>query len=170
MGTRKIRERVTKTLHSDTFWPRNSCSNSLLIFVESSRGCRTCNSCRRTSDWDFGTNQEPNGPCLPVVRDEAVQFSSAAQSCLTLCDPVHCSTPGFPVLHHLLEFAQACVHWVGDAIQPSHPLFLLSSPALNLSQHWGLFSELGSLHEVARVLELQLQYQYLQWIFRVDFL
>ena len=67
---------------------------------------------------------------------------SVAQSCPTLCDPMDCSTSGFPVLHHLLEFAQTHVHWVSDAIQPSHPL---SSPslALNLSQHQGLSNELA---------------------------
>ena len=60
-------------------------------------------------------------------------------SCPTLCNPMDCSTPGSPVLHHLPEFAQTHVHWVGDAIQPSHPLLPLSPPALNLSQHRGLF-------------------------------
>ena len=62
-----------------------------------------------------------------------------AQSCLTLCDPMDCSTPGFPVLHHLLECAQTHVHWVGDAIPPSHPLSSPSPPAFSLSQHQGLF-------------------------------
>ena len=64
-----------------------------------------------------------------------IQFSSATQSCPTLCDPMDCSTPGFPVHHQLLELAQTHVHRIGDAIQPSHPL--LSPPALNLSQHQG---------------------------------
>ena len=64
-----------------------------------------------------------------------------AQLCLTLCDPMDCSTPGFLVLHHLLEFAQAHVHWVSDAIQSSHPLLPASPPAFNLSQHQGLFYE-----------------------------
>ena len=68
-----------------------------------------------------------------------VQFSSVAQLCLTLCDPMDCSTPGFPVLHQLLELAQIHVHQVGDAIQPSHPLLSSSPPALNLSQHQDLF-------------------------------
>ena len=63
---------------------------------------------------------------------------SVAQSCPTLCNPMDCSTPGFPVLHCLLEFAQAHVHWVGDTIQPSHPLLSPSPPALSLSQHQGL--------------------------------
>ena len=67
------------------------------------------------------------------------QFSSVAQSCLTLCDPMDCSMPGFPVHHQLLELMQIHVHRVGDAIKPSHPLLSPSSPAFNLSQHQGLF-------------------------------
>ena len=76
-----------------------------------------------------------------------------------------CSTPGFPVLHYLLEFAQIHVHWVGDAIQPSHPLLPPFSPALNLSQHQSLFQWVSSSHQVAKVFELQLQHQSFQWIF-----
>ena len=95
---------------------------------------------------------------------------SVAQSCLTLCDPMDCSTPGFPVLHHLQEFAQTLIHWVSDAIQPSRPLSSPSPPAFNLSQHRGLFQWVGSLHHVAKVLELQLQHQSFQWIFSVDLL
>ena len=68
-----------------------------------------------------------------------VQFSSVAQPCPTLCDPMDCSTPGFPVDHQLLELAQIHVHEVGDAIQPSHTLSSPSPPALSLSQHQGLF-------------------------------
>ena len=67
------------------------------------------------------------------------QFTSVTQSCLTLCDPIGCSTPGFPVHHQLLELAQTQVHQVGDAIQPSHPVSIHSPPAFNLSQHQGLF-------------------------------
>ena len=67
------------------------------------------------------------------------QFSSVAQSCLTLYDPTDCSTPGFPVHHQLPEFAQTHVHQIGDAIQPSHPLSSPSPPALNLSQPQGIF-------------------------------
>ena len=76
--------------------------------------------------------------------------------------------PGFPVLHHLPEFAQTHVHWVSVAIQPSHPLS--SSPVLNLSQHQCLIQWVGSLHQVAKVLELHFQHQFFQWILRVDFL
>ena len=99
-----------------------------------------------------------------------VQFSSVAQSCLTLCDPMNHSTPGLPVHHQLPEFTQTHVHWVGDAIQPSHPLLSPSPPGLNLSQHQGLFQWISSSHEVAKVLEFQLQHQSFQWTFRTDFL
>ena len=68
-----------------------------------------------------------------------IQFSSVVQSCSTLCDPMNHSTPGLPVHHQLLEFTQTHVHQVSDAIQPSHPLCSPSPPALNLSQHQGLF-------------------------------
>ena len=72
-------------------------------------------------------------------KECSVQFISVAQSCLALCDSMDCSTPGFPVHHHLPEFAQTHVHHVGDAIQPSHPLSSPSPPAFSLSQHQGLF-------------------------------
>ena len=88
---------------------------------------------------------------------------------LTLWDPMNCSTPGFPVHHQLPEFTQTNVHWVGDAIQPSHPLSS-PSPAFNYSQHQGLFKWVSSSHQVAKVLEFQLQYQSFQWIFRTEFL
>ena len=84
------------------------------------------------------------------------QFSSVAQSYPTLCDPMNHSTPGLPVYHQLLEFTQTHVLQVGDAIQPSHPLSSPSSPAPNPSQHQSLFQWVNSLHEVAKVLELQL--------------
>ena len=80
------------------------------------------------------------------------------------------STPGLPVHHKLPEFTQTHVHRVGDAIQPSHPLSSPSPPALNPSQHQGLFHWVNSLHEVAKVLELQLQHQSFQWTTRTDLL
>ena len=83
-------------------------------------------------------------------------FSSVAQSCPTLCDPMNHSTPGLPVHHQLLEFTQTHVHQVGDAIQPSHPLSSPSPPAPNPSQHQSLFQWVNSSHEVAKVLEFQL--------------
>ena len=89
-------------------------------------------------------------------------FSCSVVSPWTLW-PHGLSTPGFPVLHHLLEFAQTCVHWVGDAIQPSHPLLPPSAPALNLSQHHWLFQWDSSSHQVAKLSEHQLQHQSFQW-------
>ena len=95
--------------------------------------------------------------------------SSVTQSCPTLCNPMDCTTAGLPVHHQLPESTQTHVHWVGDAIQPSHPLSSPSPPAFNLSQHQGLFLWVSSSHQVAKVLELQLQHQSFQWIFRADF-
>ena len=86
----------------------------------------------------------------------SVQFSSVAQSCSTLCDPMNCSTPGLPVHHQLPEFTQTHVHRVSDAIQPSHPLSSPSPPVLYPSQHQNLFQGINSLHEVTKVLEFQL--------------
>ena len=81
------------------------------------------------------------------------QFSSVAQSCPTLRDPMNLSTPGLPVHHQLPEFTQTHVHRVSDAIQPSHPLSSPSPPAPNPSQHQSLFQWVNSSHEVAKVLE-----------------
>ena len=98
------------------------------------------------------------------------QFSSVTQSCPTLCDPMDCSTPGFPVHHELPAPAQTHVHWVGNTIQPSHLLLSPSSPIFNHSQHQGLFQWVSLSHQVAKVLEFYLQNQFFQWIFRTDFL
>ena len=95
-------------------------------------------------------------------------FSSVAQSCLTLCDFMDCSMPGLPAHHQLPELAQTHVHRVGDAIQPSHPLLSPSPPALNLSQIQGLFKWVSSSHQVAKVLEFQLQDPFFQQIFRIE--
>ena len=92
---------------------------------------------------------------LSALQTVLLLFS--CESCLTLCDPMVCSIPGFPVLHHLSEFAQTHVHWVGNAIQLSCPLSP-SPSAFNLSQHQGLFQWVGSSHQGARALELQLQH------------
>ena len=99
-----------------------------------------------------------------------LQFSSITQSCPTLCDPMNRSTPGLPVYHQLPEFSQTHVHWVGDAIQPSHPLSSPSPPAPNSSQHQGLSQWVSSSHEVAKVWKFQLQHQSFQWIPRTDLL
>ena len=108
--------------------------------------------------------------CYLKKKETSAQFSSVAQSCLTLCNPIDCSMPGFPIHHQLPEIAQTHVHWVGDAIQPSHPLLTPSPPAFNLSQHQDFFQGFSSLHQVAKVLECQLQHQSSQWIFKIDFL
>ena len=100
----------------------------------------------------------------------SVQFSSVTQLCPTLYDSMDCSMPGLPVHHQLPEITQTHVHWVSDAIQPSHPLSSPSLPVFNLSQHQGLFKRVSFLHQVTKVLELQLQHQSFQWIFMTDFL
>ena len=107
----------------------------------------------------LGFTQSGGGCCCCLV----------AESCPILCDPMDC-TPGCPVLCYLLKFTQTHAHWVGDVIQPSHPLSSPSPPALSLSQHQGLFKWVSSSHQVAKVLELQFQHLSFQWIFRIDFL
>ena len=87
----------------------------------------------------------------------SVQFSRSVMS--DSCDPMNCSTPGLPVHHQLLESIETYVHWVGDAIQPSHPLSSPSPPTLNLSEHQGLFKWVSSSHQTAKLLEFQLQHQ-----------
>ena len=129
-----------------------NCLNSLPCHLPSTHGPRVCEG--------HPSFLSCSVPCeCPVVVQQLshVQLFTIPQT----------AAPGFPVLHYLLEFAQTHAHWVGDAIQPSHPL---SPPALNLSQHQGLFQWTEFLHQVAKVLELQIQHQSFQWIFRVDFL
>ena len=96
----------------------------------------------------------------------SIHFSSVAQSYQTFCDPIDCSTPDFLVHHQIPELTQTHVHWVSDAIQPSHPLSSPSPPTFNLSQHQGLFQWVSSSHQMARVLEFQLQHQSFQWILK----
>ena len=103
----------------------------------------------------------------PDFRGNSVQFSSVAQLYLTLCDPMDCSTPGLPVHHQLLELTQTHVHWVSDAIQWSHLLSSPSSPTFNLSQPQGLSKWVSTLHQMAKVLEFQLQHQSFQWTLRL---
>ena len=86
-----------------------------------------------------------------MAKLDSVQFSSVAHSCPTLCNPMNYSTAGLPVHHQLLESTQTHVHWAGNAIQPSHPQSSPSHPALNLSQHQGLFKWVSSSHQVAKV-------------------
>ena len=100
----------------------------------------------------------------------SLQFSSFTESCPTLCNPKYRSTPGLPVHHKLLESTKTHVHWVGDAIQPSYPLFSPSPPVLNLSQNQGLFKWVSSSDQATKVLEFQLQHQSFQWTPRTDLL
>ena len=109
-------------------------------------------------------------PRIHLLIYSSVQFSSVAQSCPALCDPMKCSMPGLPVHHQLLEFTQTHVHRVCDAIKPSHPLLSPSPPAPNPTQHHGLFQLVNSLHEVAKVMEFQLQHQSFQRNPRTDLL
>ena len=103
-----------------------------------------------------------------MCSDEEQVYVVVQLLCLTLCDLVDCSMPGFPVLPSLPEFAQTHAPCVSDAIQPSHPLLPPFPPALNLPQHQGLFQWVGCSHQVDKALELQ--HQSFEWIFKVDFL
>ena len=113
----------------------------------------------RGSGWGTHVN-----PCLthinvwqkPLQYCEVFQFSSVAQSCPSLCNPMNCTMPGLPVHHQCPEFTQTHVHRVGNAIQPSHPLSSASAPAPNPSQPQSLFQWVNSSHQVAKVLEFQL--------------
>ena len=100
----------------------------------------------------------------------SVQLSSVAQSCPTLCDSMDCSTAALPVHHQRLDFTQTHVPWVSDAIKPPYPLSSPSPPAFNPSQQQGLFKWVSSSHQVAKVLEFELQHQSFQRTFRTDFL
>ena len=111
----------------------------------------------RTSWLDFSKRKWQNRNRSRNLISRAIQFSSVTQSCLTLCDSMDCSMPGFPVHHQLPELSQTHVHWVSYAVQPSHPLSSPSPPPFNLSQHQGLFKWVSSLHQVAKVLEFQLR-------------
>ena len=95
---------------------------------------------------------------------------SVTKPCQTPCDRMNCSMPVFSVLHYLPEFAQTHVHWVKDAIQASHPLSPPSPPVLSPSQHQSLCRRVYLSHQVVKGLELQLQHQSFQWIFRTEFL
>ena len=121
---------------------------------------------RKCNDLPDGLNLRFNDMVLNIhpisflFRFSSVQYSLS--SCPILCDPINCSTPGFPVNQQLPELTQTHVHQVGDAIQPSHPLSFPFPPALSLSQHQGLFKWVSSLHQEAKALEFQL-HQSIQW-------
>ena len=108
-----------------------------------------------------GDVMDPGGP-------SSVQFSHSVVS--DSLQPMDYSTPGHPVYRQVPEFTQTHVHWVSDAIQPSHPLSSCSPPAFKISQHQSLFKWISSSHQLAKVLEFQLQHQFFQWTIRTDFL
>ena len=127
--------------------------------------------------WNFFEEQELYQGKLVLISQISVcwhpisqSVRSVAQSCPNLCDPMNCSIPGLPVHHQLPEFTQTHVHQVSDAIQPSHPQSSPFPPALNSSKHQSLFQWINSSHEVAKVLEFQLQHQSFQWTPRTDLL
>ena len=115
---------------------------------------------KRSYIWHHRNTNDHKGRCCCCC--------SVTLLCLTLCNPMDCSAPGLPVPHHFPEFAQVHVHFIGDAIQPSHSLTPSSPSAINLSQHQGLIQWVICAHEMTKILELQLQHQFNQWIFRVD--
>ena len=117
--------------------------------------------------------KKKKAPLSLVIRTMTYHFSSVQFSRLIVSkslDPMDGSTPGFPVHYQLLEFSQTHLHQVNDAIQPSHPLSSPYPTNFNLSQHQGLFKWVSSLHQVAKVLEFQIQHLSFQWTFRADFL
>ena len=118
----------------------------------------------------FITSFPLNNISLTYFHDNIYGTIVIVNSCPTLCNPMDCSTASFPVLHHLPEFAQTYVHGIGDAIQPSHPLsprFFSCCQSFSASGSFPM-TLFQSSHPVAKVLELQLQHQSFQWIFRVD--
>ena len=134
--------------------------------LENSHGQR---SMEGSSPWGLDTMQWLSTAQLNEI-DKEISVISVTQSCPTVCDPMNRSMPGLPVHHQLLDFTQTHVHQVGDAIQPSQPLLSTSPPAPNTSQHQGLFQWVNSSHQVAKVLEFQLQHQSFQWTPRTDLL
>ena len=156
---------LVKALELKFFYRQEVAEESGCVWVQ-----EVCSEKTRSSPiWlHIEENWENLGP-WSYKKLSSVQFSSVQSlSRVQLCDPMNCSMPGL-LVSQLPESTQTHVHWVGDAIQPSHPLLSSSPPALNLSQHQGLFLWVSSSHQVAKVLELQLQHQSFQWIFRTDF-
>ena len=123
-----------------------------------------------SSDKQCSTGEENEKPLQHSCFENPMNSSVQSLCHVQLCNPMNCSMPGLPVHHQLTEFTQTHIHRVSDAIQPSHPLSSPSPPALNLSQHQDLFKWVSTLHQVAKVLEFQLQHQCFQWTPRADLL
>ena len=180
MGSQRIRHdpktspRVSHSVVSNSLWP-HALQLSRLLCPWGSPGKNTAVGCHSPLQGIFPTRGQNLGllPCRQALHHLSHQrslFSSVTPLCLIPCNPVDCSTPGLPIHHQLQEFTQTHVHWVSDAIQPSHLLLSPAPSTFNLSQHQGPFKWVSSSHQVARVLELQLRHQSFQWIFRTDFL
>ena len=154
--------------------------NSLQTLPENGRGGSTSKFTLRGQHFFLGSKIAADSDCNHEIKRclllgrkamtnlSSVQLSTVAQSCPTVCDPMDCNMPGLPVHHQLLELTQTHVHWIGDAIQSSHPLSSPSPLVLNLSQHQGLFKWVSSSHQVATILELQLQCQSFRWMLGTD--
>ena len=142
--------------------PVNSSVRSLLFVGLETSPCAWSDS----FSWNPKSLQMTYTVCLPLYPC----YCSVSKSCLTLCNPMDCSMPGSPVLHYLWEYARIHVHWVWFYLTISSFATPSSPFAFSLSQHQSLFQWVGSLHQVAKVLEFQLQHQSFQWIVRVDFL
>ena len=147
----------------------------LLYDFNIKKHCWTCRLCRFCLEFDlhviiiWNNGKIRVGKTISTAYD-SLQFSSVAQSCLILWDPMAYSMPGLPVHHQLPEFTQTHVHRVGDIIQPSHLLLFPSPPVFNLSQNQRLLQWVNSSHQVAKILEFQLQHQSFQWTPRTDLL
>ena len=161
------------------FWGGGGEEDALTTFSTMNAATKNKNACQSRAgsalwnDWvtEITLNDFPPWTTFIVsLAVKTLQFSSVAQSCPTLCDPMNCRTPGLPVHHQLPEFTQTHVHQIGDAIQPSHPLSSPSPPAPNPSQHQSLFQWVNSSHEVAKVLEFQLHHHSFQWTPRTNLL
>ena len=189
--TRKPSSHYSQSIHAYTKTKRpvhfswyviiKDLSSSAALVLVSNKTKYNTSSC--TSSWKI-YHAEPNiiaflsamvDSPTRIVYHSSVQFSSVTQLCPTLWDSVNCCTPRLPVHHQLPEFTQTHVHCVGGAIQPSHPLSSPFPPAHNSSQHQSLFQWVNSSHEVAKVLEFQIQHHSLQRtpradLFRMDWL
>ena len=175
MASRRVRHdftftfTFTFTFHFHALWKEMATHSSVLAWripgTGEPGGLPSMGSHRVGHDWSDLAAAAYIYVCMDIV-----QFGSVAQSCPTHCNPMDCSTPGFPVHHQLPKPTQTHVHQIGDVIQPSHPLSSPSPPTFNPFQDQGLFKRVSSLHQVAKVLEFQLQHLSFQWIFRTDFL
>ena len=128
------------------------------VFVFLTASCSLQDLSSSSGDWNWALG---SSKCKVLTRSFCF---SITKLCPTLWDPMNCNMPGFPVLHYFPEFVQTSVHSVGDDIQTSHPVLPSSPLTLSLSQHQGLFQWISSSHQVAKVLQLQLQHQSFKWV------